>query len=73
MNFVGIKFRGPVLSQLLVYLISQFFQKITKFNLFEYVCVFVFICVCAYKCDIIQNNVVIAKCAAQYRVLIFNM
>ena len=49
MNFGCIKFCGPVLSQLLVYLISWSFQKIAKFKyvwLCVCMCMYVFACVC---------------------------
>ena len=55
-GFLCIRFRGPTLSQLLVYLILQSFKNIPKFKsmclcVCVCVCVCVCICVCVYKCD----------------------
>ena len=51
LNFMCIKFRGPVLSQLLVYLISRSFQKIVSFtSVWECVCVCVCVCMCVCVC-----------------------
>ena len=50
LNLVCIKFGGPVLSELPVYLIWRSFQKIVKFKS-VYVCVCACVCVCAYKYD----------------------
>ena len=46
-EFLCIKFYGPAVSQLLVYLISRYFQKIAKFK-YLCVCVCVCVCVCMY-------------------------
>ena len=64
------------MSQLLVYSISRFFEKIAKF---KSVCVCVCVCVCAcarasvYVCINVtsQNNVIAATCKTQHCVLLF--
>ena len=82
LNFTGINYYPPVLYQLLVYLISRFFQNLAKV---KSACVCVCVCVCArvcicvckciyvYKCDINRSNVTVVTCATQYCAFIFKM
>ena len=60
-GFLCIRFRGPRLSQLLVYLILQSFKNIPKF---KSMCLCVCVCVCAYVFVCInvtsQNNLIVA-------------
>ena len=76
LEFPCIKFRGPALSQLLVYLILRSFQKNTKFKS-VWVCVYVRVCVCTYVFVCInvtsKNNVIVATYKTQHRVLLFEM
>ena len=70
LNSARIKFRGPVLSQLRVYLISRSFQKIAKFkSVCECVCAYMHVCINVTN----QNNVTVATCKTQYRVLLFGI
>ena len=79
---------GPALSQLLVYLILQSFQKLAKFkSVCVCVCVSVCVCVCVCVCLCVcvyayvyvcinmtsQNNVIVATSKTQHRVLLFEM
>ena len=66
LNLACIKFRRPVLSHLLMYLISQSFQKIAKFVNVS-VCVCVCVCVCINVTN--QNSVLIATRPTQYTYL----
>ena len=63
-GFLCIRFRGPALSQLLVYLILRSFQKIPKF---KSMCVCVCLCGYVYVCinATSQNNVIVATCKTQ--------
>ena len=73
LNFASIKFRGPVLSQLLEYLISlgNLSKKLQSFNLCE--CVRVSLSAREYVYILInmtnQNSVLIATCTTQYTYL----
>ena len=49
-EFLHIKFHGPALSQLLMYLILWSFQKVTKLKS-VCVCMCVCVCKCVYKCE----------------------
>ena len=75
-----IKFLGPALSQVLVYLISRSFQKITQF---KSMCARARVCVCVcvrarayvYVCINVtsQNNVIVVTCKTRNRILLFQM
>ena len=76
-EFLCIKFHGPAVSQLLNY--HDLSKKIAKFNLCVCVCVcvcvFFFVCAYVYVCINVtsQNNVIVATCKTQHRVLLFEM
>ena len=69
-EFLCIKFRGPALSQLLVYLISRSFQNIAKLE-----SAWVFVCAYLYVCTNVtsQNNVIVAAGKTLHRVLFLEM
>ena len=71
LNFVCIKFGGPVLSELPVYLIWRSFQKIANLNLCEYVCVRAYVYVRINATN--EDNIIVATCKTQYRVLLLEM
>ena len=78
LNFACIKFRGPVLYQLLI-CFRSLSRKLKNFNLCECLCACVCVCLCvrAYAYVSInetnQNSVWIATCTTQYTYLSFEM